>query len=97
MTNIRLSIVSYARRQRDVETGIILARDPKARNRFRGIASGEDPMKTRQIAHNDYPAARYRFRAQYTTSLVIWKMRRCIVSRDTQMVSQNRTEANDGH
>lgn len=69
MTNIRLSIVSYAKRHRDVETGIILTRDPKARNRFRGIASGEDPMKTRQIAHNDYPAARYRCRAQYTTLL----------------------------
>jgi len=62
---------SYAKRQRDVETGTILARDSKARNRFRGIASGEDPMKTRQIVRNDYPAARYRSCAQYTTSLVI--------------------------
>lgn len=70
MTNIRLSIVGYTKRQRDVETGIILARDPKARNRFRGIASGEDPMKTRQIAHNDYPAAKYRSRAQYTNLVI---------------------------
>jgi len=53
-------------------------------------------MKTRQIAHNDYLSAKYRSCAQYTTNLVIWKIRRCIVGRETQMVSQNHTVANDG-
>lgn len=64
MTNIRLSIVGYTtgyrEGRRDTGGPSALAASKAHRNRFRGIASGKDPMKTRQIAHNDYPAARHR-------------------------------------
>lgn len=53
-------------------------------------------MKTRQITHNDYPAAKYRSRVlDIQRALLYRRCAGCIVG-CTQMVSWNHAVANDG-
>lgn len=51
-------------------------------------------MKTRQIAHNDYPAARYRCSAQ--RALLYRRYTGVLSAAHTQMISRNHTVADDG-
>lgn len=53
-------------------------------------------MKTRQIAHNDYPAARYRSPRVLYDQPCYMEDAPAVLSAGTQMVSRNHTVANDG-